>query len=63
MKVNKKSDFFYKKMLDRYGHIISDLTIREEVLKGNSFIECEKSIVKIYLEELDYLKGRGYDEI
>lgn len=63
MKINKRSDLFYKKMINRYGHVISDFTIREEILRSNSFIECEKTIVKIYLEELDYLEGRGFDEV
>ena len=52
MKVNKTSDVLYRKLIEKYGHILSKYTIYEEILKAKDAKECEIEIVSMYLEEL-----------
>lgn len=52
----KEKDVLYKKLLKKYGDIISKYTIYDIVLKENNKCDIEKEICKIYIEELEYLK-------
>lgn len=49
----------YKKMISKYGNILSKYTIFDLVLKYNNKYDIEKNICLIYIEELEYNKNNN----
>ena len=49
----------YKKMISKYGNILSKYTIFDLVLKYNNKYDIEKNIYLIYIEELEYNKNNN----
>ena len=49
----------YKKMISKYGNILSKHTIFDLVLKYNNKYDIEKNICLIYIEELEYNKNNN----
>ena len=58
MKMIEK-EIIYKKMISKYGNILSKYTIFDLVLKYNNKYDIEKNICLIYIEELEYNKNNN----
>lgn len=52
----KAKNEIYKKLIKKYGDILTSLTIRDIVLSQNNAYDMEIEICKIYIDELDYNK-------
>lgn len=49
----------YKKMIEKYGNILSKYTIFDMVLKYNNEYDIEKNVCLTYIEELEYNKNNN----
>ena len=49
----------YKKMIEKYGDILSKYTIFDIVLKYNNKYDIEKNICLEYIEEIEYNKNNN----
>lgn len=49
----------YKKMIEKYGNILSKYTIFDMVLKYNNKYDIEKNVCLTYIEELEYNKNNN----
>lgn len=49
----------YKKMIQKYGDILSKYTIFDIVLKYNNKYDIEKNICLAYIEEIEYNKNNN----
>lgn len=49
----------YKKMIEKYGNILSKYTIFDIVLKCNNKYDIEKNICLAYIEEIEYNKNNN----
>ena len=49
----------YKKMIEKYGNILSKYAVFDMVLKYNNKYDIEKNVCLTYIEELEYNKSNN----